>query len=372
MGTFALLALAMAPPVALMYFIYWMDRHEPESLKNVIKAMGIGALSTIPAIIIQLSFQETPLFNLGGLAGGFFDAFLLVAPSEELSKFLFIYLFVKNKPFYDEINDGIVYYGAGALGFALLENVFYVFDYGFSTGILRAFTSIPIHTFCGIIVGYHAGLARFTDQLKPNRLILRGLFLAYLTHALYNTLVSAENLLAILFIPLVAVVYYNGLKLLHRGRQLSIAGGIQVQAEASAAADTTPVSAASAAIADHSFAEPPPPAIPAPPQTAAAGYSGKGRPHPVTNYLPGDVLTDRSGRRYLAPKKEMWKAFISRTLLIATALLWLLVFFVADTPPEDAGELALGMVVLTIIPFMVGLLVELSYQRRRRSKIYID
>jgi O-antigen/teichoic acid export membrane protein len=68
----------------------------------------------------------------------------------------------------------------------------------------------------------------------------------------------------------------------------------------------------------------------------------------------------------------MWKAFISRTLLIATALLWLLAFFVADTPPEDAGELALGMVVLTIIPFMVGLLLELSYQRRRRSKIYID
>ncbi|MDZ4132978.1 MAG: PrsW family glutamic-type intramembrane protease [Dethiobacteria bacterium] len=351
MGTFALLTLAMAPPVALMYFIYWMDRHEPESLKNVIKAMGVGALSTIPAIIIQLSFQELPLFNLGGLAGGFFDAFLLVAPSEELSKFLFIYLFIKNKPFYDEINDGIVYYGAGALGFALLENVFYVLDYGFSIGILRAFTSIPIHTFCGIIVGYHAGLARFTDQLKPGRLILRGLFIAYLTHALYNTLVSAENLLAILFIPLVAVVYYSGLKILHRGRRLSVAGGIQVQAEVPTGAGSSRLSAASAALDDHSFA---------------------GRLHPVTNYLPGDVLADRSGRRYLIPKKEKWKAFISRTLLIATALLWLLAFFAGDAPPEDAGELALGMIVLTIIPFMVGLLLEFSYQRRKRSKIYID
>lgn len=343
MGTFALLALAMVPPVALMYFIYWMDRHEPESLRNVIKAMGVGALSTIPAIIIQLSFQGIPIFNLGGLAGGFFDAFLLVAPSEELSKFLFIYLFIKNKPFYDEINDGIVYYGAGALGFALLENVFYVFDYGFSTGLLRAFTSIPIHTFCGIIVGYHAGLARFTDQLKPGRLILRGLFLAYLTHALYNTFVSAESLLAILFIPLVAVVYYSGLKLLHRGRQLSMADGIQMQGE-----------------------------VPAPPPTASAGRFGKGRPHPVTNYLPDDVLIDRNGRRYLTPKKEKWKAFISRTLLIATVMLWLLVFFAGDTAPEDAGELALGMILLTIIPFMIGLLLEFSYQRRKRSKIYID
>jgi protease PrsW len=372
MGTFALLALAMAPPVALMYFIYWMDRHEPESLKNVIKAMGVGALSTIPAIIIQLSFQGITLFNLGGLAGGFFDAFLLVAPSEELSKFLFIYLFIKNKPFYNEINDGIVYYGAGALGFAPLENVFYVLDYGFSTGILRAFTSIPIHTFCGIIVGYHAGLARFTNQLKPGRLIFRGLFIAYLTHALYNTLVSAENLLAILFIPLVAVVYYSGLKLLHRGRQLSIAGGFQVQSEASTAAVTLPASAASTAVADHSLAEPPPPAFPVPPPTVSAGRFDRGHPHPVKNYLPGDVLTDRDGRRYLTTKKEKWKAFISRTLLIVTALLWLLAFFAGDTPPEDAGELALGMILLTIIPFMIGLLLELSYQRRKRSKIYID
>ncbi len=369
MGTFALLALAMAPPAALMYFIYWMDRHEPESLKNVIKAMGVGALSTIPAIIIQLSFQGIPLFNLGGLAGGFFDAFLLVAPSEELSKFLFIYLFIKNKPFYNEINDGIVYYGAGALGFALLENVFYVLDYGFSTGILRAFTSIPIHTFCGIIVGYHAGLARFTEQSKPGRIILRGLFLAYLTHALYNTLVSAENLLAILFIPLVAVVYYSGLKLLHRGRQLSIAGGFQIQSESSTAAVSPP---ASAAIADHSFAEPLPPAFPVPPPTVSASRFDKGHLHPVKNYLPDDVLTDRNGRRYLTPKKEKWKAFISRILLITTVLLWLLAFFAGDTPPEDAGELALGMILLTIIPFMIGLLLELSYQRRKRSKIYID
>jgi RsiW-degrading membrane proteinase PrsW (M82 family) len=71
MGTFALLTLAMAPPAALMYFIYWMDRHEPESLKNVIKAMGVGALSTIPAIIIQLSFQGFPFSTLAAWPAGF-------------------------------------------------------------------------------------------------------------------------------------------------------------------------------------------------------------------------------------------------------------------------------------------------------------
>ncbi|PKM86027.1 MAG: PrsW family intramembrane metalloprotease, partial [Firmicutes bacterium HGW-Firmicutes-12] len=170
MDTIFLLLLAIAPPAALMYLIYWMDRHEPESLKNVILAMVMGAMSIIPAIIIQVSFEAVPIFTLSGLAGRFSESFLLVAPSEELAKFFSVYLFIRKKPFYNNINDGIVYYGAGALGFALLENIFYVFDYGFSTGMLRAFTSIPLHAFCGIIIGYHAGLARFSYQLKPKRL----------------------------------------------------------------------------------------------------------------------------------------------------------------------------------------------------------
>jgi len=346
MDTILLLLLAIAPPAALMHLIYWMDRHEPESLKNVMLAMVIGAMSIIPAIIIQVAFEAVPIFTLPGLAGRFYESFLLVAPSEELSKFFFIYLFIRKKPFYNNINDGIVYYGAGALGFALLENIFYVFDYGFSTGVLRAFTSIPIHAFCGIIIGYHAGLARFSSQLKPKRLIFSGLFLAYLTHALYNTLVSADSLLTLLFVPLVAVIYYAGYKVLHRGRQLSIAEDQVEQSGVFTATDAAQISAA--------------PVVP---------YFNPTAP---VEYRLEDVITDSDGRKYLVQKKEKWKAWISRILLISTGLLWLLVFYPGDAPPTELWELIIGMILLTIIPFMIGLLLELSYQRRKRNKIYID
>jgi hypothetical protein len=94
--------------------------------------------------------------------------------------------------------------------------------------------------------------------------------------------------------------------------------------------------------------------------------------HPVTNYRLEDVITDNDGRKYLVPKKEKWKALISRSLLISTGLLWLLVFYADDTPQAEFLELVLGMILLTIIPFMIGLLLELSYQRRKRKKIYID
>ena len=356
MNTILLLILAVAPPIAFMYFIYWMDRYEPESLRTIMMAMFIGALSIIPAIIIQLVSDPLPLFQIGGLAGAFYESFIQVAPSEEFSKFIFIYLFIRKKPFYNEINDGIVYYGAGAIGFALLENIFYVFDYGFTTGMLRAFTSIPIHTFCGVIIGYHAGLARFTDQLKPTNIIIRGLFLAYLTHALYNTLVSAENLLMLLFIPLIIAVYFIGYRTLRRGRRLSLAGGEAAKNLVLAPAIPPP------AIPFPVM----PPVIPAPPAIPVVVGPA------VRNYRWEEVVTDSDGKKYLPPKREVWKAFLSRTLFVIIGLLWLLAFIGAETPPSERWNLVLGMILITIIPFMLGLLLELSYQRRKRIKIYIE
>ncbi len=361
MNTILLLILAIAPPIAFMYFIYWMDRYEPESLRTIMMAMFIGALSIIPAVIIQLVSDPLPLFQIGGLAGAFYESFIQVAPSEEFSKFIFIYLFIRKKPFYNEINDGIVYYGAGAIGFALLENIFYVFDYGFTIGILRAFTSIPLHTFCGVIIGYHAGLARFTDQSKPTNIIIRGLFLAYLTHALYNTLLSAENFLMLLFIPLIIAVYFIGYRTLRRGRWLSLAGRVAAKNLVLPPAIPPP------AIPPPAIPFPVMPlVIPAPP--AIPLFVGPA----VRNYRWEEVVTDSSGKKYLPPKKEVWKAFLSRTLFAITGLLWLLVFIGAETPPGERWNIVLGMILITIIPFMLGLLLELSYQRRKRIRIYID
>ncbi len=380
MESLLLLFLAIAPAAALLWFIYWMDRHEPECLKDVLKVVLVGALSTLPAIIVQLSLEDLPLFQLGGITGGFFESFLLVAPSEEFFKFLFVYLFIRKKHFYSEINDGIVYYGAGALGFALLENIFYVFDYGFTVGIMRAFTAIPLHTFCGVLVGYHAGLARFTEQPNPRRLLVRGLFLAYLTHATYNTLLSAESAIVFFFVPLVIIGYYAGYRILHRGRQLSLAGlhdlpdglkplnGKISSAPPLAPADGMEAKPEEAAIAMAVF-----PAMP------VSGRQPSALPPPlplkpmrVTNYREEDVRIDEQGRHYLKPKKELWKALIARTLLAINILLWLVVLLFGEISAEEMLDIVIGMIILTVVPFMISIILEMSYRRRQREIIYLD
>lgn len=48
------------------------------------------------------------------------------------------------------------------------------------------------------------------------------------------------------------------------------------------------------------------------------------------------------------------------------------VFNFGENPPGESWELITGMILLTIIPFMIDLLLEVSYQPRKQRKIYVD
>jgi hypothetical protein len=124
-----------------------------------------------------------------------------------------VLLFVWRNPNFNEENDGIVYAGASAIGFALLENLGYVFHNGIDTGIVRAFTAVPLHVFTAVIMGLLVGRARF--EANPGRR-------AWLIHGTYDTLAMAESGIPILILPVVAGVAAFGTMALKRGRRLSL------------------------------------------------------------------------------------------------------------------------------------------------------
>lgn len=88
------------------------------------------------------------------------NAFLSAALVEEGLKLLFLRAGTWRRPEFDYRYDAIVYAVSVSLGFAMLENVLYVFQNGIYTAILRAFCSVPLHAFCGVFMGFHYGLAR--------------------------------------------------------------------------------------------------------------------------------------------------------------------------------------------------------------------
>lgn len=121
-----------------------------------------GGLSTIVTFLISYPIQLFFLTKESDVIDQFYDAFFKVALIEEFSKFAFVrFVLYPNKNF-NEPFDGIVYAVTVGMGFATVENMIYVFQQGFLTGLLRLFTAVPAHATFAVIMGYFLGKAKFT------------------------------------------------------------------------------------------------------------------------------------------------------------------------------------------------------------------
>lgn len=180
-----LLMLALAPGVAIMIFIFLKDKHEREPLSLLLISFIYGVLSTF--LTLAISWPVNALFvTLENDAGHqFMNAFFKVALIEELCKFLFVRFILFNNKNFNEPFDGIVYAVMVSMGFATLENILYVYQYGFVTGVLRMFTAVPAHATFAVLMGYYLGKAKFTHSKNVYYSIL-ALLSATLFHGAYD------------------------------------------------------------------------------------------------------------------------------------------------------------------------------------------
>ena len=185
MNVLALLALALAPGVAISLYIYLKDKHEREPLWLLLVSFFYGGVSTIVTEIIRFPVNALMSAKDDGIMYHFIDTFFKVAFLEECSKFLFVrFILFYNKNF-NEPFDGIVYAVMVSMGFATVENVLYVYQYGLATGILRMFTAVPAHAIFATIMGFFLGKAKFTHRRVLYYSVV-GLLAASTFHGFYD------------------------------------------------------------------------------------------------------------------------------------------------------------------------------------------
>lgn len=190
-----LLALALAPGIAIMWFIYSSDKLEKEPLKALTISFFLGALAILPTLLIEtagINFLNTVLVGEGWIYYGLLS-FVVVAFTEEFFKWIMVRYYAYRRPFFNEPFDGIVYGVMVAMGFATLENIGYVFQFGWQTGLVRMVLAVPAHATFGVLMGYYFGLARFVGKDKEWGLKLRGLLLAVFFHGLYDLLLLVQQ-----------------------------------------------------------------------------------------------------------------------------------------------------------------------------------
>ena len=164
MNVLSLITLALAPGAAVILYIYLKDKHEREPLSLLIISFLYGGLSTLITLFISWPVNILILIKDQDVMHQFFNAFFKVALIEEFSKFIFVRFILYNNKNFNEPFDGIVYAVMVSMGFATVENIVYVFQYGFVTGVLRMFSAVPAHAAFAVLMGYFLGKAKFTHR----------------------------------------------------------------------------------------------------------------------------------------------------------------------------------------------------------------
>ena len=141
----------------MVLYAYKQDQF-PEPPKIVTKTFlfGCAIILAIDLIIPVLDNFSKSYFE--GETYHFFDNFIRAAFVEEFFKACVIIFYCTRKTAFDEPMDGVIYGIAASLGFAAYENIDYVLYFdkqpSFDIALIRAFSAIPMHALCGVIMGF--------------------------------------------------------------------------------------------------------------------------------------------------------------------------------------------------------------------------
>jgi len=195
-----IILVALAPCLLWLWIIYKKDKYAPEPLRLIVITFLAGAAMVIPAAIIE--YLLLPSGFKESLSPGVmvYQAFLVVGITEETVKLLAVRLAVYRSPHFNEPADGMVYSAAAALGFAALENVFYLINYGWATILLRGLTSNLAHVLFACLWGYPLVLYRL-GRLKKVGWVWAGWLASVAAHGLFDFLLMSRSGLAWLAFP---------------------------------------------------------------------------------------------------------------------------------------------------------------------------
>ena len=158
--------------------------------------------------------------NLGN-KGFFLVSFGIIAVIEEISKYIVITIMCFKNKYFKNPYDAIMYAVCISLGFAFIENIMYISNFGIGVAISRAIFSIPAHASFGIIMGYYLGVSKLCKDNKNNSYSAltrySAFFIPFIFHGFYDYLLNFNTeSIYIIFLIYVIIMYAFVIFLLFR------------------------------------------------------------------------------------------------------------------------------------------------------------
>ncbi len=209
--TLLLITLAIAPAIFLVYYVASHDKVEKEPKKLLFTLFCLGALSTLPASIMEsiVSLLLSPFISEESILYCILEGFIVAGLVEESCKYFFLKKRTWNDPNFDFKFDAVLYAVCVSLGFAALENVLYVFNNGFSIVLPRALLSIPGHCCFAVLMGHYYGKEKlFETEPSAKTYHKKAILLPMCLHGIFDALLMIGSALSILLYAIYIVILY--------------------------------------------------------------------------------------------------------------------------------------------------------------------
>ena len=216
-----LMALAIIPGMLLIIYVYRKDKVEKEPPGLIMRIIFLGVLSCFAAAYLEMfESRFLPQYPKGSLEYAVITSFCMAAPVEETVKYLAMRIGSWKYPGFNYRFDGIVYGASSAVGFAVYENINYVARYGLETAVVRAFTAIPLHVFCGVFMGVFYSYSKKASILGKKGAsagyTLLALLVPMLIHGTYDTFAFLGNNGTMQFLIFVVILYISAIATIKR------------------------------------------------------------------------------------------------------------------------------------------------------------
>ena len=213
----SLLLITVLPSILIVLYFVKSDKFK-EPKNEILKVFFLGVIIAIPAYILNTYLGEF-FYNNTKVSESIISSFLTAAPVEEGLKLSILYYFVYKMKDFNEPMDGIVYGICVSLGFATLENFYYVYllaDYfaetPMSIAILRSFSAVPAHAVFGVFMGYFFMKYSF---IKKGDNLLFAFLVPFILHGCYNLFAASNvyvSLLLVIISWIIALRIFSRLK----------------------------------------------------------------------------------------------------------------------------------------------------------------
>ncbi len=183
----------------IAFYMFIRDKYEKEPIYLLLVGIVCGVISSVPIIIIEKWIGN---INVKSSYNNFYNSFIVAGMTEEVVKFVILYILIRRNKNFNERFDGIVYAVFISLGFALVENILYVTDInvgGVKVGIFRGIISVPAHVFYSIAMGYYFGLMKY--KKSDIKYMSLSIIVPILNHGLFDYILGIEhNIWVLLFL----------------------------------------------------------------------------------------------------------------------------------------------------------------------------